>query len=74
MGSNGDKGDRDAAFKTFRGPAGRRCPRCGGNIFLDRDYDGWYMECLQCSYTRDLNALQVSPVIRQSHGKGEGRP
>ncbi len=35
----------------------RRCPRCGGNIFVDRDYDGWYLECLQCSYTRDLDIM-----------------
>ena len=55
-------------------PGLRRCPRCGGNIFLDKDLDGaWYIQCLQCSYTRDLNELQISPVIRQSHGKGEGR-
>jgi ribosomal protein S27AE len=35
-------------------PANRRCPRCGGNLFFDRDYRGWYLECLQCSYTREL--------------------
>ena len=35
-------------------PATRRCPRCGGNLFCDRDYGGWYLECLQCSYTREL--------------------
>jgi uncharacterized protein (DUF983 family) len=35
-------------------PANRRCPRCGGNLFFDRDYMGWYLECLQCSYTREL--------------------
>jgi hypothetical protein len=32
----------------------KRCPRCHGNIFIDRDHDGWYMECLQCSYRRDI--------------------
>jgi ribosomal protein S27AE len=35
-------------------PANRRCPRCGGNLFFDQDYRGWYLECLQCSYTREL--------------------
>ena len=35
-------------------PATRRCPRCGGNLFLGRDYMGWYLECLQCSYTREV--------------------
>jgi ribosomal protein L37AE/L43A len=35
-------------------PATRRCPRCGGNLFCERDYGVWYLECLQCSYTREL--------------------
>ena len=35
-------------------PATRRCPRCGGNLFLGRDYGVLYLECLQCSYTREL--------------------
>jgi ribosomal protein S27AE len=29
-----------------------RCPRCGGNIFLENDFDGWHESCLQCGYTR----------------------
>jgi len=42
----------------MRGASGlRRCPRCGGNIFLDKDYDGWYLECLQCSYVKDLDIM-----------------
>jgi hypothetical protein len=32
----------------------KRCPKCGGNIYMDRDSYGWYEQCLQCSYTRDL--------------------
>jgi len=28
----------------------KSCPRCGGDIFTDRDYYGWYEQCLQCSY------------------------
>ena len=35
-------------------PATRRCPRCGGNLFVDQDDRGWYLECIQCSYTREL--------------------
>jgi hypothetical protein len=33
---------------------GGRCPKCGGNLYLDRDYNGWYEQCLQCAYMRDL--------------------
>ena len=35
----------------------KHCPRCGGNVYLDRDYDGWYERCLQCSYTHYLDII-----------------
>jgi len=35
----------------------KRCPKCGGNIFLDRDLYGWYEKCLQCGYTCDLETI-----------------
>jgi Zn ribbon nucleic-acid-binding protein len=31
-----------------------RCPKCRGNLYLDRDYNGWYEECLQCGFIKDL--------------------
>jgi len=31
-----------------------RCPRCGGNMFLERDLDSLYEECLQCSCRREV--------------------
>ena len=34
-----------------------RCPKCGGNMFLNNDYNGWYEQCLQCSYTIYLKAI-----------------
>jgi len=31
------------------------CPRCRkGEVFIDRDIYGWFENCLQCGYTRDL--------------------
>lgn len=39
----------------------KHCPKCGGNIYLDRDSYGWYEECLQCSYTRDLETIVEVP-------------
>jgi DNA-directed RNA polymerase subunit M/transcription elongation factor TFIIS len=33
------------------------CPKCGGNLYLDRDYHGWYEQCLQCGYMRDLRVI-----------------
>ncbi len=26
------------------------CPRCGGDIFMDIDENGWLGHCLQCGY------------------------
>ena len=30
------------------------CPRCGGSLFVDRDMDGWYEQCINCSYRNEL--------------------
>ena len=38
----------------------RRCPKCGGNLIIDRDYHGWYEQCLQCAYMHDLGAIYES--------------
>ncbi len=32
----------------------RSCPRCDGDIFIDRDLHGWFEQCLQCGYVRNL--------------------
>jgi ribosomal protein S27AE len=26
------------------------CPRCGGDLFMDVEEDGWLGHCLQCGY------------------------
>ncbi len=35
----------------------RRCPKCGGNLYMDKDYHGWYEQCLQCAYMHDLKVI-----------------
>jgi DNA-directed RNA polymerase subunit RPC12/RpoP len=35
----------------------RGCSRCSGDVFIDKDIDGWYEQCLQCSYRRELKDL-----------------
>ena len=47
----------------------KMCPRCGGDIFVDRDMDGWYEVCLQCSYRYDLES--IAEYERQPSSKGE---
>ncbi|HSW58665.1 MAG TPA: hypothetical protein VLH15_09695 [Dehalococcoidales bacterium] len=32
----------------------KRCSKCGGNIFVDSDFHGWYEGCLQCGHTVNL--------------------
>ena len=38
----------------------RVCPRCGGNLMMDRDFDGYYKRCIQCSFEAEL-ALRSRP-------------
>ena len=35
----------------------KSCPRCGGDLFLDRDLEDWYEQCLQCSYRHELKSI-----------------
>ena len=34
----------------------KSCPRCQGDIYLDKDEDGWREHCLQCGHIRYLYA------------------
>ncbi len=40
----------------------KSCTRCGGDLFIDRDMDGWFEQCLQCSYRKELRELKRIPV------------
>jgi hypothetical protein len=33
------------------------CPKCHGDVFLEKDITGWYERCLQCGYNRDMITL-----------------
>ncbi len=50
----------------------KSCPRCGGDVFIDRDLGGWYEQCLQCSYRRDLKSL--AELKKQPVLAGESQP
>jgi DNA-directed RNA polymerase subunit M/transcription elongation factor TFIIS len=32
----------------------KACPRCRGDLYINRDIYGTYLECVQCGYIRDL--------------------
>ena len=46
------KGREDGMMWRLKG-----CPKCNGDVFLEKDIDGWYERCLQCGYNRDMIAL-----------------
>ena len=49
----------------------RSCPRCGGDMFIDRDLDFWYQQCLQCSYRVELKPLEP---IHEAALTGDAQP
>ena len=49
----------------------KSCPRCKGNIRFDRDQYGWYEECIQCGYLRDLESIVLA---REPNPKKEKEP
>ena len=46
----------------------KSCPRCKGDVRIDRDQYGWFEECIQCGYTCDLKDV-VTP-----EKPGPGKP
>ncbi len=50
----------------------RSCTRCGGDVFIEKDLEGWYEQCLQCSHRhelKDLALFEKQPILA-----GETRP
>ena len=53
--------ERFAPGARRRRVAMRACPHCGGDVRLNRDIYGAYLQCLQCSRELQPGAL-VAPV------------
>ena len=49
----------------------KSCPRCNGDLFLDWDQHGRYVECLQCGYVRNLRS---HPDVEQQLAEEEKEP
>jgi ribosomal protein S27AE len=45
-----------------------KCPRCGGDVFIDEDIDRCYEKCLQCGYERELERV---PIKRRQTGESQ---
>ncbi len=40
----------------------KSCPKCKGDMLVDRDHDGCYKWCLQCGYQHTLiDIIKVRP-------------
>ena len=48
----------------------KSCPRCKGNVIIDRDQYGWYEQCIQCGYISDLKNMAE---VRQPRVKVQKR-
>ena len=38
----------------------KSCPRCRGDLFMEKDHYGWYEQCLQCGFLKDLDTIYES--------------
>jgi len=39
----------------------KNCPKCGGDVRIDHDEYGWFEQCIQCGFTRDLETITARP-------------
>ena len=52
----------------------KTCPRCHGDLFIDKDYTGgWFEQCLQCGFRREMKAI-VEPMRKQPAPETERLP
>lgn len=46
----------------------KSCPRCSGDVKLDRDNYGVYAKCLQCGFNRDFVTRRDIPSASEGLG------
>ena len=49
----------------------KSCPRCNGDLFIQRETDGWYEECLLCGYQHDVSNIVVASTDGQIKINGQ---
>jgi len=50
----------------------KSCLRCGGDMFIATDMDGWFEQCVQCSYRKELEPVVDSKRKLSQIGKTPG--
>ncbi len=57
----------------------KSCPKCHGDMYLEKDSYGVFRQCLQCGLVRDLDAPMTSvaqaaaAVAQEEHRRGRKR-
>jgi DNA-directed RNA polymerase subunit M/transcription elongation factor TFIIS len=49
----------------------KACPKCHGDLYLERDQYGRYMSCLQCGYLTELPEISLSEQSRRTPAEAE---
>lgn len=49
----------------------KACPKCCGDMYVDRDVHGTFVECLQCGLLRDVKASEASIGYGSPHEVAE---
>ena len=49
----------------------KACPRCHGDMYLERDAYGQYKGCFQCGYLVDIDEPEVSSGISLQQEAGQ---
>jgi len=52
---------------TKRGFTNKRCPKCGGNVYIDLDLHDWFEKCLQCGHTSYVPVLLKSGAVEMKN-------
>lgn len=51
----------------------KACPKCGsGDMGVDRDIYGWFRQCIQCGFLKDLTAEEVESLKKRSKAEVVG--
>jgi hypothetical protein len=43
----------------------KACPRCNGDLYMEKEIDGWYESCLQCGHRREMEELHCYKNVKQ---------
>ena len=45
----------------------KSCPKCGSDMYIEKDFDMIYKKCLMCSYQVDIERVPVKQPVAAGH-------